>query len=639
MPEFAADLSDGDESGGPLQIGVGRELPAADRVDLAATTAWTALPGGGRVASFSVRSPGAVAIRAAVTATLPEGAVLRFFGFGDSPGRYPVVKNDVEMRWSPTVPGDTIGIEIELPPLMHESEVSLRVVRVSHLYRSASSARDSNTDSCSRVEVACKMLPACPNGAVARTIVTYPSGVTGACTGTSVNSNRARDDNLDAPYFLTAAHCIASQAVADTLETRWFYQYDSCETPRDASDFIELHGGADIVEVDTDTDSTLLRLRDALPNNACLAGWNARVGWTAGTDVTSLHHADGDPKQWAGGRIGSTGFHSDDGRDLIEVVWNEGFTLGGSSGSGLFTTLDGNDVLIGVLSAGTQCVAGVGQLDSFGRFDRFYDNHAGAHLQHDDPPPEDDHGDRVAEATSVVLESEVAGEIDHGSDADVFEIVVVQKGTLTVYTTGSVDTVGRLKREDGSTVAYNDDADYPTNSNFRIEVAVTPGNYYVKVSGYNPGDVGGYRLHVGFTASGAVVPLFLAASRLEDVGRQGFVRVVNRSDRSGEVRIIATDDAGQSPGTVTLALDAGATRAFNSRDLEEGNADKDLSGRTGAGTGDWRLALDSQLDIEVQAFVRTTDGFLTARSRPCGEGRERVALRARLQSGEQCQPA
>ena len=37
-----------------------------------------------------------------------------------------------------------------------------------------------------------------------------------------------------------------------------------------------------------------------------------------------------------------------------------------------------------------------------------------------------------------------------------------------------------------------------------------------------------------------------------------------------------------------------------------------MSGRTGAGSGDWRLTFDSQLDIEVQAFVRTTDGFLTA---------------------------
>ena len=78
------------------------------------------------------------------------------------------------------------------------------------------------------------------------------------------------------------------------------------------------------------------------------------------------------------------------------------------------------------------------------------------------------------------------------------------------------------------------------------------------------------------------------------------------------MRIIATDDAGMSPDAVTLALDPDQTRAFSSEDLEAGNAGKGLSGGTGAGTGDWRLEFDSDLAIEVGAYIRTTDGFLTA---------------------------
>ena len=49
---------------------------------------------------------------------------------------------------------------------------------------------------------------------------------------------------------------------------------------------------------------------------------------------------------------------------------------------------------------------------------------------------------------------------------------------------------------------------------------------------------------------------------------------------------------------------------FNSDDLEDGNARKRLSGGIGTGTGDWRLRLRSQLDLEVLAYNRTSDGLL-----------------------------
>lgn len=70
------------------------------------------------------------------------------------------------------------------------------------------------------------------------------------------------------------------------------------------------------------------------------------------------------------------------------------------------------------------------------------------------------------------------------------------------------------------------------------------------------------------------VPLFLSASN--DL-QQGFVRVVNRSDESGEAVIHAIDDSGRRFGPVRLALDAGTTRHFNSDDLETGNPSKGLA--------------------------------------------------------------
>ena len=89
------------------------------------------------------------------------------------------------------------------------------------------------------------------------------------------------------------------------------------------------------------------------------------------------------------------------------------------------------------------------------------------------------------------------------------------------------------------------------------------------------------------------------------------MRVINRSDDDGEVRIDAWDDTGEHAGAVTLAIEANETKHFNSEDLEAGNTEKGLEGSTGPGEGDWRLELTSPLELEVLGYIRTEDGFLT----------------------------
>ena len=104
------------------------------------------------------------------------------------------------------------------------------------------------------------------------------------------------------------------------------------------------------------------------------------------------------------------------------------------------------------------------------------------------------------------------------------------------------------------------------------------------------------------------VPLFAAATNVSDY--QGFVRVINRSDAAGEVIIDAVDDAGAPSAAVTLRIGARETVHFNSGHLEDGNAKKGLSQGIGAGEGNWRLRLRSELDLEVLAYNRTGDGLL-----------------------------
>ena len=93
---------------------------------------------------------------------------------------------------------------------------------------------------------------------------------------------------------------------------------------------------------------------------------------------------------------------------------------------------------------------------------------------------------------------------------------------------------------------------------------------------------------------------------------QGFVRVINHGDGSGEATVRAIDDSGVERGTLTLALAGRQTVGFNSDDLAQGNAAKGLTGGVSAGEGDWRLEIESDLPIEVLAYARTRDGFVTS---------------------------
>ena len=121
------------------------------------------------------------------------------------------------------------------------------------------------------------------------------------------------------------------------------------------------------------------------------------------------------------------------------------------------------------------------------------------------------------------------------------------------------------------------------------------------------------------------IPLFPAADRH---GRQGFVRVINHSAQAGQVTVNAWDDSGRRYDPITLDLDANETAHFNSGDLETGNPDKGLANGIGMGQGDWRLQLSSDLDIEVLAYIRTSDGFLTSMHDlvPRGGSRHEVAF-------------
>ncbi|MDE0029699.1 MAG: DUF1592 domain-containing protein [Deltaproteobacteria bacterium] len=112
-----------------------------------------------------------------------------------------------------------------------------------------------------------------------------------------------------------------------------------------------------------------------------------------------------------------------------------------------------------------------------------------------------------------------------------------------------------------------------------------------------------------------MVPFFTQST---STGSVSYLRIINHSDESGMVSIVAYDDAGSSYGPATLELDAGEAVHFNAADLEAGNAAKGLGDKgkgfregIGTGTGAWWLELTSALDIEVFSYSRTEDGVVS----------------------------
>ena len=237
---------------------------------------------------------------------------------------------------------------------------------------------------------------------------------------------------------------------------------------------------------------------------------------------------------------------------------------------------------------------------------RGYESTTGAYALH--VQTDADIGDTRSAAAMLAIEGAQDSAIAPAGDVDYWRIDVPSRGTLVVESDGTTDTLGAIEDVAGSLLARDDDSG--SRRNFRIEHQVAPGVYFLRVSGFRT-SAGDYTLRLSYTRDALTIPWFLAAHDASS-SRQGFARLINRSDRSGTVRVWAIDDAGTTAGSFDLSLQARQTVHFNSNDLENGNASKGIPEGVGTGTGDWRLRFDTDLDLNVLAYVRTGRGFLTS---------------------------
>lgn len=367
--------------GQPLQIGFARNV-AQPTVNLNRLD-WQVADDGTRVATLKITSAGAVSLRAAlqlkgVGPGRPEGVTLRFAGddgrvFEQSGADFA----GSEAGWSPTVEGATLLVEIALPAGQYPENFTLKIPQLSHLdIAPTASASDmlriaiGESDSCQN-DVLCRSSPSTgftnAAKAVARMVFTQ-SGGSYLCTGTLLNNNNSPKRAL----FWTAAHCISTQTVANTLQTYWFYDAATCNGSTVSSSAVTLSGGAYLRHANTTRDTALLELKSTPPSGAFYAGWNSAAIAATGTAIEGIHHPSGDVKKYSLGSVTGLSTSIDGKSPLYRVVWTDGTTEGGSSGSALFTTASGNYQLRGGLYGGYSYCSAQSDPDYYSRFSDVY---------------------------------------------------------------------------------------------------------------------------------------------------------------------------------------------------------------------------------------------------------------------------
>lgn len=388
--ELQAGMSVGTEPR-PLQVGISRPVFALENADeFASRRVWHSTPQGGQAFAFLVTSPEAQALRLGLwVGAIPDKAMVTFyspdkrqvFAVSGADIKATLQRNldagetgeDAETYWSPLIDGETLLMDVELPPGTDVGTLEMAAPRLSHFFQSPLSGnlfQPKAAGTCN-LDVSCYPDLNPLSGTTAKMVFTK-SGSSYLCTGTLMND---KDASSWVPYFLSANHCFSTQSVASTLQTYWFYRSSSCGGP--PGSYQTLTGGATLLYATASTDTLFVRLLNSPPSGAYFAGWTAGLP-QMDIAVTGVHHPAGDLQKVSFGNL--KGYCVDhNGADcsttdasnakFYKVIWANGVTEGGSSGSGIFNS---DARLIGTLYGGYSSCSSPTSPDYYGRFDIAY---------------------------------------------------------------------------------------------------------------------------------------------------------------------------------------------------------------------------------------------------------------------------
>jgi hypothetical protein len=315
-----------------LRAGVGRALEIGDY-----SGNWYDVPNG-RVWLGEIVSPGAYGLRVQfVDLMLPKNAELAVtqVGVGDRAERIEWVEADPKMRGeivAGLVPGERARIEYFAPRGSFQQNVynlPFRVTGVQHFYRDplTGEAWAEGAGPCHN-DVSCHPAWASAAQAVAR-VTFVKNGSSFLCSGQLIN---AQNSDLT-PYWLTANHCLSTQAVAATTQFFWRYQTPNCNGTPPALSGVQSSLGATLLATGAATDFTLLMVEGGLPSGLTWVGWTSATV-AGGTASASIHHPSGDYKRISFGNKASN--TTCGGSQHVRINWTDGPTEGGSSGGGVF---------------------------------------------------------------------------------------------------------------------------------------------------------------------------------------------------------------------------------------------------------------------------------------------------------------
>lgn len=278
--------------------------------------------------------------------------------------------------------GERVCVWVFLPGSRREY-FSLRITRAIHGYTYSSATRDYDDSDLCLIDVNCPL----GNGwederdAVGMII----DGNRRLCSGVLVN-NACQDYR---PFFLTAFHCLDdnSNTILTTAEQEqvenWLFRFNY-ESPAGSTSPPNCRGpeptswltfdGAQLHAFWQDTDMALLELNSSVlgESSLALAGWERRD--LVPTEVTSIHHPQGDVKKISRDNDPPTviEYNGPNTNPIIggtthwQVSWDDGVTQNGSSGGPAF---DQNHRVIGTLHDGRSfCGVESGEPDWYGRF-------------------------------------------------------------------------------------------------------------------------------------------------------------------------------------------------------------------------------------------------------------------------------
>ncbi|NOZ08618.1 MAG: trypsin-like serine protease [FCB group bacterium] len=347
------------EPGTPYRYGVEIEV----NLDPAAVGLWEDLPDGSRIWRLQIYSPGAYSLGLRFQSfRMPTGGRLFLYNdtYENTAGAFTSENNkDYGEFATAPFPGDRVTLEVDLQP--GSGPLVLTVSSVIHAFENVLGDDDYPRSGW------CENNVACPEGDPwANEIRAVAKLFLGPflCSGTLINNTR--QDTTQ--YLLTAYHCVEDSGSPGSFVFMFNYQATQCysnygPTNHTVSGSVLRASSQDIY---SSPDFALLELSEPIPDSyeAYYAGWSRES--TLPQQPVGIHHPDGDIKKISFDYDQATHYNY----FKWNVVWDDGVTEPGSSGSALFNA---DHRIVGDLSTGSSSCDNQYGPDQYGKLYRAWD--------------------------------------------------------------------------------------------------------------------------------------------------------------------------------------------------------------------------------------------------------------------------